>query len=75
MAALVMPAYQMQFSQWKSYGGEVDILSLSVAMLIWCRVHGLVSLELSGHIPPFGAKGDALYRYEIESIKQQFIME
>jgi len=67
--------YEMQFVQWKNYGGEVDILSLSVSMLIWCRVHGLVSLELSRHIPPFGPDGDALYRYEIESIKQQFIKE
>jgi AcrR family transcriptional regulator len=71
----IMPEYESQFIQWKNCGGEVDILSFSVVMLIWCRVHGFVSLELSGHLPPFGPDGDALYRYELESVKQQFIKE
>lgn len=44
-------------------------------MLIWSRVHGLVSLEIAGNLPPFGAGGDALYRYELESIRRQFIQE
>ena len=71
----VMPGYEAAFALWKSYGGEVDILSLSVAVLIWARVHGLVSIEIAGNIPPFGANGDALYLYEMISIGQQFIKE
>lgn len=67
--------YKHSFEMWKTYGGNADILSLSVAMLIWSRVHGIVSLEIQGNLPPFGPRGDALYRYELQSIYQQFIKE
>lgn len=67
--------YKTQFEVWKKYGGEAHILSLSVAILIWCRVHGIVSLEIAGDLPPFGAKGDALYLYEMQAIAAQFIKE
>jgi AcrR family transcriptional regulator len=71
----VTPGHEEMFALWKSYGGEVDSLSLSVAILIWCRVHGLVSLEISGELPPFGVDGAALYHYELEAIGRQFIKE
>jgi AcrR family transcriptional regulator len=71
----VKSEYKVSFEMWKTYGGNADILSLSVAMVIWARVHGIVSLEIGGKLPPFGPKGDALYRYELQSIYQQFIKE
>ena len=71
----IKPEYKTSFEMWKTYGGEADVLSLSVAMIIWSRVHGIVSLEIGGNLPPFGAKGDALYLYELESLKEQFIKE
>ena len=71
----IMPGHEAEFEVWKNYGGEADILSLSVAMIIWSRVHGLVSLEIAGNMPPFGPDGDALYRYELEAIHRQFIKE
>lgn len=67
--------YKVSFETWKSFGGDVDILSMSVAMLIWSRVHGIVSLEIAGNLPPFGASGDELYLYELNSIAGQFIKE
>jgi AcrR family transcriptional regulator len=69
----VTPGHDEAFGMWKNYGGEADILSLSIAVLIWARVHGLVSLEIAGNIPPFGADGDALYAYEMDLIAQTFI--
>jgi AcrR family transcriptional regulator len=69
----VAPGHEQAFGMWKNYGGEADLLSLSVAVLIWARVHGLVSLEIGGNIPPFGASGDALYEYEISSVIKTFI--
>lgn len=69
----VKPGYEQAFEMWKKYAGEADIRSLSTALLIWARVHGLVSLEISGNIPPFGADGDALYAYEMAFIAQTFI--
>ena len=46
----VKAEYKDSFEVWKGYGGgDVDILSLSVAMVIWSRVHGIVSLEIAGN--------------------------
>ena len=70
----VAPGQEQMFATWKQYAGEADILSLSVALIIWARVHGLVSLEINGGLPPFGPGGDALYVYEVESIIREFIV-
>ena len=71
----VKEEYKVSFEMWKTYGGDVDLLSLSVAMIIWARVHGIVSLEIAGNLPPFGASGDELYLYEMASIAKEFIKE
>jgi len=69
----VAPEYEPLFAIWNKHGGDVDILSLSVAILIWSQVHGLVSLEIAGNMPPFGTNGDALYLYQLDLLKKQFI--
>jgi AcrR family transcriptional regulator len=69
----IKKGHEQQFDVWKSYAGNYDILALSVAMIVWSRVHGLISLEIAGDMPPFGVDGAALYRYEIESIIHQFV--
>ena len=69
----VKEEYRYGFETWKTYGGDADVLSLSVAMIIWSRVHGIVSLEIAGNLPPFGASGNDLYLYEMDSIARQFI--
>ena len=71
----VQAEFKVSFEMWKKFGGEADLLSLSVAMLIWSHVHGIVSLEIAGNLPPFGASGDDLYLYEMKFITQQFIKE
>lgn len=65
--------YKVSFDMWKKFGGNYDILSLSVSVLIWARVHGIVSLEISNDLPPFGADGNGLYRYELQALAQQFM--
>lgn len=67
--------YIAHFEMWKTQVGELHPLSLFVAMIIWARVHGIVSLEIQGNLPPFGASGDELYIYELESVARQFIKE
>jgi AcrR family transcriptional regulator len=72
----VKAEYKDSFEVWKGYGGgDVDILSLSIAMVVWSRVHGIVSLEIAGNLPPFGPSGDDLYLYELNSVARQFIKE
>lgn len=69
----VKKEYQHHFDMWRSQLGELHPLSHFVAMLIWSRVHGIVSLEIQGNLPPFGKKGDELYLFELESIAKQFV--
>lgn len=71
----IKPGYETALEEWKRFGNDADVLSLSVALLIWARVHGLVSLEIAGSLPPFGAGVDALYQYEIASIERQFFRQ
>ena len=69
------PGYEYLFEAWKGYGGETDILSLSVAVLIWCRVHGIVSIEIANNLPAFGPQGEALYRYELACLVREYIKD
>jgi AcrR family transcriptional regulator len=69
----VKDEYKVSFETWKKFGGDVDMLSMSIAMVIWSRVHGIVSLEIAGNLPPFGTSGDELYLFEMNSITGQFI--
>ncbi len=67
------PASMALFEQWKKISGEIDIQSFSFAVIIWACVHGLVSLEISGNLPPFGAAPDVLYQYELDLIEKEYI--
>jgi AcrR family transcriptional regulator len=67
------PGYEAAFQLWLSYTEPADILSLSVAILIWTQVHGLVSLEIANNLPPYGINGDALYMYELELLEKTFL--
>ncbi len=67
--------YRSHYEMWETYFSNVHPHSIYVAMIIWARVHGIVSLEIQGNLPPFGKKGDDLYLFELESNTSQFIKE
>jgi AcrR family transcriptional regulator len=71
----VKEEFKAYYEMWKTQVGEMDPLSVFIAMIIWARVHGIVSLEIQGNLLPFGKKGDALYLYEMNSLARQFIKE
>ena len=71
----VKDEYKAHYEMWKTQVGEVHPLSVFVAMIIWARVHGIVSLEIQGNLPPFGKTGDALYLIELDSVAREFIKE
>ena len=71
----VKDEYKDHYEIWQTYFTDVHPQSMYVAMLIWARVHGIVSLEIQGNLPPFGTKGDALYLFDLESTASQFIKE
>jgi AcrR family transcriptional regulator len=72
---VLQPEYEEQLSAMKTCTSNYHSLSHGVALIVWSRVHGLVSLEIGGRLPPFGVSGDALYHYEMQSIAKQFIKE
>ena len=72
---VVQKDYRIHYEEWKQYVGEVHPDSLFAAMSIWARVHGIVSLEIQGNLPPFGETGNALYLFELDSQARQFIKE
>lgn len=67
--------YEAHYEIWKDYFSDVHPDSMYIAMIIWARVHGIVSLEIQGNLPPYGKKGDALYLFELETNAKQFIKE
>ena len=69
----VQEEYKVYYDFWQEQFTDVHPLSMYVAMIIWARVHGMVSLEIQGNLPPFGEKGDALYLAELDAIVDQFI--
>ena len=69
------PEYDAQLLTMKTCTRNYHALSHGVALIVWSRVHGLVSLEIGGRLPPFGVSGDVLYHYEMQSIAKQFIKE
>lgn len=70
---LPSPDLDLQFQAWKTHGGEAMAVSLSVAILIWSRVHGLVSLEIANALPPYGPSAQAMYDYELTTIIRHFL--
>jgi hypothetical protein len=71
----VNPDKLAMFEDWKKIGVTADIQSFSLAVLIWARVHGLVSLEISNNLPAFGPSAEELYQVELDSLTKEFIKE
>lgn len=71
----ITPGFEAGIEAWKKFGGEVEVLSISVSILIWSYVHGLVSLEISAGLQSFGLNGDELYMFALRQMSQQFITD
>ena len=68
----IKPGFEAGIEAWKKFGGEVEVLSISVSILIWSYVHGLVSLEISAGLQSFGLNGDELYMFALRQMSKQF---
>jgi AcrR family transcriptional regulator len=60
-------------SAWKKFEGGSDIEALYMALIVWSRVHGLVMLEIGGHIPSFFDDPAELFNREINNICIQYL--
>jgi AcrR family transcriptional regulator len=65
-------ALQIEIEAWRS---QVNSLAHPyahyLAMVIWSRVHGWVSLEIGHQLPPSLSSLDQIYQQEIDSLTQQ----
>lgn len=58
---------------WAAARGDEDVPVpvLRLGLLIWSRLHGIISLELEGAYASMGVDAAALYRYEVDELARQ----
>ena len=72
-AAPLTPALQSMLEAWQETIGNVNIEALYHALVIWSRVHGLVSMEIGNQIPSFITDPGEVFRREIATISMQYL--
>ena len=62
-----MPIFlQEQLTNWQAVFPEAHIRSLYLALVVWSRVHGMVSLEIGNQYPSFIHHPELIYSQEID---------
>jgi AcrR family transcriptional regulator len=70
--APVPPSVREHVATWLPGAGyDFPDALLCLLMSGWARIHGMVMLELFGHLPPVVGDAAAFFRYEIEGFWQQ----
>lgn len=75
LAAPRTPGLTTMLAGWSQFAGGADIEVLYAALVIWSRVHGLVSMEIGNQMPSFITDPGEVYRREIENIKIQYLTQ
>ena len=57
-----------QLSRWAEARGHAETtpVVLQLALMIWSRLHGFVSLEIRGHLEAIAPNADVLFRREVD---------
>jgi AcrR family transcriptional regulator len=71
--AEMTPELKSMLEAWSQFTGGTDPEVLYSALVIWSRVHGLVSMEIGNQLPSFLTDPGEIYRREIKSMASQFI--
>lgn len=53
---------------------HIQVASMYIGMVGWTRIHGIIMLELYGHLGPSIGDVDALYKFELKSLCRQLGM-
>jgi AcrR family transcriptional regulator len=67
------PALTSMLEAWSQFAGGNDVEVLYAALVIWSRVHGLVTMEIGRQMPSFITDPGEVFRREIGNIKIQYI--
>ena len=62
------------YSEWQARGVQADYQSFCLALVVWGRVHGLVSLEIGHLAPEFGPEPGELFAFEIQQMVEDYIL-
>ena len=69
MAATVTPAMRARLERWRAeLGFDVPAVALAGCLFAWTQLHGAVSLELFGHLPPHFQPADELFDYQMRQV-------
>ncbi len=67
------PQLNSMLSEWQKIAGEFEIEVLYLALTIWSRVHGLVMVEITHHMPPFFDVPAEVFVREIQNMLVQYL--
>ena len=73
--AEMTPELKSMLEAWSQFTGGTDLEVLYSALVIWSRVHGLVSMEIGNQLPSFFTDPGEIYRREVKIMASQFIGE
>jgi AcrR family transcriptional regulator len=71
--APLTPALRSMLEGWSEAAGGTHIEALYYALVIWSRVHGLVSMEISSQLPRFITDPGEVFRREIATLLKQYL--
>ena len=66
---------QEMLAAWQAGAGPVAPDVLYLALIVWSRMHGLVQMEISGHIPSFITDPGEVFRREIATLLSHYFYE
>ena len=71
--APMTPKLESMLRSWREFEGGFDLEVLYLALVIWSRVHGLVTLEIGNQLPAFFDDPTELFCREINNILNQYL--
>jgi AcrR family transcriptional regulator len=72
-AAPMTPELGQMVADWQASGVPAEAEVLYLALVVWSRVHGLVSIEIGEQFPAFIADPGEIFRREIKNMIYQYI--
>jgi AcrR family transcriptional regulator len=67
------PELEAMLSAWSLFTGGLDGEVLYHALIVWSRVHGLVTLEIGNQMPSFISDPGEVFKREINNILKQYL--
>ena len=67
------PELTKMLEAWSDFTGGAHVEVLYAALVVWSRVHGLVSLEVGEQLPSFFSDPGEVYRREIQNMNIQYL--